>query len=68
VRLENDELKERLRFIDQKYTSLVQRCGASPEDLQEIDEQLRANGYSPPMNKLDMEDDEAHVIYQGKSQ
>ena len=32
VRLENDELRERLRFIDQRYTSLVQRFGASPED------------------------------------
>ena len=29
VRLENDELKEKLHFLEQRYTSLIQRCGAS---------------------------------------
>jgi chromosome segregation ATPase len=40
VTLENDELRERLRFIDQRYQGLVQRFGVSPEDLQEIEDQL----------------------------
>jgi len=38
VLLENDEMREKLRFIEQRYTSLAHRFGASPEDIQEIDE------------------------------
>ena len=29
LRLENDELQERLRFVDQRYQKLIQRFGAS---------------------------------------
>ena len=60
MRLENDELRERLRFIDQRYTSLVQRFGASPEELQEIDEQIRAEGGG---GRGEQEDEVAEVIY-----
>jgi hypothetical protein len=44
VCLENDKLRERLRFIDQWYTSLLQRFSASSEELQEIKKQKRADG------------------------
>jgi hypothetical protein len=43
LNLENDELRERLRFVDQRYNQALQRFGASPEDLQEIEEQLKHN-------------------------
>jgi hypothetical protein len=38
LNLENDELRERLRFVDQRYNQALKRFGASPEDLQEIEE------------------------------
>lgn len=67
VRLDNDEHRERLRFIEQRYNSLVQRFGASPEDLQEIDEQLMRNGSPPALGNIQStEDNEAHVIYNKK--
>ena len=44
MRLENnrltllaDELKERNRFLERKYCSLVERCGASQEDLDAVE-------------------------------
>lgn len=40
LRLENDELRERLRFIEQKHIKLIKRMGASQEDLKAIDEQM----------------------------
>jgi len=33
----NDELKERNRFLERKYHSLVERCGASAEDLEAVE-------------------------------
>lgn len=32
-----DELKERNRFLERKYFSLVERCGASQEDLEAVE-------------------------------
>lgn len=50
MRLENnrltlmaDELKERNRFLERKYFSLVERCGASQEDLEAV-EVMMASG------------------------
>ena len=40
--LENDELKEKSRYMEHRYHSLVQRMGASQEDLQAIEEELMA--------------------------
>lgn len=60
LRLENDEAREKLRFIEQRYNSVVQRYGASPEDIQEIDDQiLRTNLVRPPTGQQQHEDDEA---------
>lgn len=33
LRLENDEMMERVRFMDQRYNTLIQRMGVSQEDL-----------------------------------
>ncbi len=41
MNLENDELRERLRFMDQRYSQALQRFGASPEDMQELEEQVQ---------------------------
>ncbi len=41
-----DELKERNRFLEQKYYSLVERCGASQEDLEAV-EVMMASGIEP---------------------
>ena len=41
MNLENDELRERLRFMDQRYNQALQRFGASPEDMQELEEQVQ---------------------------
>ncbi len=42
VRLENDELRERLRFVEGRYGQLVERCGASPEEaMREIEEEVK---------------------------
>jgi hypothetical protein len=38
LRLENDEVKEKLRFYEQRYNRLIKRMGASQEDLQAIDD------------------------------
>ena len=48
VNLDNDGLRERLRFIEQRYQGIVQKLGVSQEDIQEIEEQV-----------LHQEDDEA---------
>jgi|LauGreDrversion4_2_1035121.scaffolds.fasta_scaffold80799_3 hypothetical protein len=54
-------MREKLRFIEQRYTSLAQRFGASPEDIQEIDEQIvKGNVVRPPTQG---EDDEAQIVY-----
>lgn len=49
VRLENikltlmmDEMKERNRFLERKYLSLVERCGASKEDLEAVEVMVAA--------------------------
>jgi hypothetical protein len=53
VRLENDEMRERVRFVEQRHSQLVKRYGASPEEVREIEEEVRAaaSGYSPPMHR-----------------
>ena len=52
VRLENDEMRERVRFFEQRHSQLVKRYGASPEEVREIEEEVRAAaGYSPPMHR-----------------
>lgn len=38
--LENDELQEKIRFIESKYQSVVHRLGASPEELDAIENEL----------------------------
>jgi len=47
--LENDEFQEKIRFMEQKYHSLVERMGASQEDLNAVEQELM----------MDEEDDEA---------
>jgi hypothetical protein len=44
--LETDELKERNRYLERKYASLVERCGASQEDLEAV-EVMMASGLDP---------------------
>lgn len=41
LRLDNDELLERVRFLDQRYNTLIHRMGVSQEDLAAIDELMR---------------------------
>ena len=41
-----DELKERNRFLERKYASLIERCGASQEDLEAV-EVMMASGHNP---------------------
>ncbi len=41
LRLENDELMEKVRFMDHRYNALIQKMGVSQEDLQAIDELMR---------------------------
>ena len=41
LRLENDELMERVRFMDQRYNTLILRMGITQEDLQAVDELMR---------------------------
>jgi len=42
----NDELQERVNYMDRKYTSLVNRCSASQEDLDAV-EVIMASGQDP---------------------
>lgn len=37
VTFENDELREKLSFIERKYNSLISKLGASQEDIEAIE-------------------------------
>ena len=40
VTLENDELIEKINFVEYKYQSIVQRIGASSEDINAIESEF----------------------------
>jgi len=40
VNLENDELKEKVRYIEGKYNNLIRRLGASQEEIEAVEEEL----------------------------
>eukprot|EP00347_Sterkiella_histriomuscorum_P003379 403364524 len=66
LRLENDELMEKVRFMDHRYNTLIQKMGVSQEDLQAIDELMRQSEAYYPSNGDDDEDEdeEAQVVQQ----
>ena len=51
--LNNDELNEKMQFIEQKYTSLIHRMGASEEDLEAIEEEMMSAGNNHNQYKVD---------------
>jgi len=37
---QNDELMEKLQYMERRFANLAQRCGASQEDLDAVDNML----------------------------
>lgn len=40
LRLENDELLEKVKYLEMKYKGLASQVGASQEDLQAVEEAM----------------------------
>lgn len=40
VTLENDEIREKAKFLEQRYQSMIHKLGISPDDIQALEEQL----------------------------
>lgn len=45
---ENDELVEKLKFMESKFQSLVQRVGASKEDIEAVNSQIASKFKNKP--------------------
>ena len=44
ITFDNDELEEKYKYLEQKYHALIERMGASQEDIDSIEEQIMAKG------------------------
>lgn len=40
ITFDNDELEEKLKYLEQKYHALIERMGASQEDIDYIEEKI----------------------------
>jgi predicted nuclease with TOPRIM domain len=40
ITFDNDEIEEKFKYLEQKYHALIERMGASQEDIDLIDEKI----------------------------